>query len=297
MKNTSIEKPLVSVLMTSYNREKYIAEAIQSVIDSTYEYFELIIVDDCSTDNTFKIAQSYITIDSRVKVFLNKKNLGDYHNRNMAASYAKGKYIKYLDADDVIYPNGLEIMVNHMEKFPSAALGVSFSRIDDIIPYPFLMNSADIFRNEFLKKSYLGVGPSATIISKKAFDELGGFSGKQYIGDTELWFNLAAIFPVVIMQPSLNWWRDHPDQQIKQEQKNLDIIIIRFQLRIDHLLKNKNHFSHEEYSFALNRIKHNFSRYILSLLIKSKNLKNFYYLFKKSGLNIFDLVKGFYPYV
>ena len=98
-----MERPLVSVLMTSYNRENYIGEAIQSVIDSTYQNWELIICDDGSTDNTLAIAQGFAKQDDRIKIFINEKTLGDYPNRNRAASHAQGKYIRYLDSDDYIY--------------------------------------------------------------------------------------------------------------------------------------------------------------------------------------------------
>ena len=83
----------MSVLMTAYNREKYIGEAIESVLASSYTNFELLIVDDGSKDNTITIAQSFEQKDSRIKVYINKKNLGDYPNRNYAASLATGKYI------------------------------------------------------------------------------------------------------------------------------------------------------------------------------------------------------------
>src|SRR5579862_5201402 len=116
------EMPLVSVLMTAYNREEFIAKAIQSILDSTYSNFELIVVDDCSTDSTIRIAKEYETKDKRIRVFLNEKNLGDYPNRNKAASYASGKYLKYVDSDDIIYPFGLAMMVNRMEAFPEAAI-------------------------------------------------------------------------------------------------------------------------------------------------------------------------------
>ncbi|HEY4875342.1 MAG TPA: glycosyltransferase family 2 protein, partial [Puia sp.] len=114
------ELPLVSVLMTAYNREKYIAQAIESVLASSYKNFELIIVDDCSSDNTIEIAKKYQQQDSRIKVHVNEKNLGDYPNRNKAASYAKGKYLKYVDADDYIYPAGLELLIQMMAKFQNA---------------------------------------------------------------------------------------------------------------------------------------------------------------------------------
>ena len=111
--------PLVSVLMTSFNREKYIAISIKSVLDSSFKDFELIILDDGSTDNTLKIANSFAELDNRIRVYRNEKNLGDYPNRNKVASYAVGKYLKYIDSDDLIYPWGLELMVKMMEDHPS----------------------------------------------------------------------------------------------------------------------------------------------------------------------------------
>ena len=82
--------PLVSVLMTAYNREKYIAEAIESVLASTFQDFELIIVDDCSRDHTVEIVRRY-TSDPRLQVHVNEKNLGDYPNRNRAASLVQNR--------------------------------------------------------------------------------------------------------------------------------------------------------------------------------------------------------------
>src|SRR5947207_2038625 len=116
--------PLVSVLTTAYNREKYIAEAIESVLACSFKDFELIIVDDCSADRTVAIGRRYPS-ESRVRVHVNEKNLGDYPNRNRAASLAQGRYLKYVDSDDVIYPHGLEAMVGMMERFPDSGLGLA----------------------------------------------------------------------------------------------------------------------------------------------------------------------------
>lgn len=104
-------QPLVSILMTSYNREEYIAQAIQSVLDSSFTNFELIIVDDGSKDQTLKIARSFAERDKRIKIYINEQNLGDYPNRNQAAKYAEGAYIKYLDSDDYLLPGGLNIVL------------------------------------------------------------------------------------------------------------------------------------------------------------------------------------------
>src|SRR5450631_849992 len=113
-----MRNPLVSVLMTAFNREKLIGQAIESVLASTYSDLELIVVDDGSSDSTVEIAKDYAAKDDRIKVFINEKNLGDYPNRNRAASHAKGKYIKFVDSDDKLFDFSLEYCVSQMEKYP-----------------------------------------------------------------------------------------------------------------------------------------------------------------------------------
>ncbi len=76
--------------MTTYNREKYLVQAVESVLASTYENFELIIVDDQSKDRSLAIAQELAAKDTRIRVVLNEKNMGDYPNRNKAASLRRG---------------------------------------------------------------------------------------------------------------------------------------------------------------------------------------------------------------
>ena len=88
--------------MTAYNREQYIAEAIESVLASTFQDFELIIVDDCSTDATVTIARKYEQQNIRIKVYVNEVNLGQFKNRNKAVSFANGTYIKFFDSDDIM---------------------------------------------------------------------------------------------------------------------------------------------------------------------------------------------------
>lgn len=210
--------PRVSVLMTAYNREEYIAAAIESVLASTLKDFELIIVDDCSSDNTNDIARSYERTDKRVKVFLNEENLGDYFNRNKAATHASGQYIKYLDADDVIYPHGLEVMVSAMENFPEAGFGLS-AKPDDNRPYPVCISPHEIYIEHFYGFNHFDRAPGSAIISKAAFDAVGKFSGKQFIGDQELWIGLARTFKMVKFPLDLYWNRIHDGQQAKMEMK------------------------------------------------------------------------------
>jgi glycosyltransferase involved in cell wall biosynthesis len=207
--------PLVSVLMTSYNREKYIAEAIESVLASNYTNFELIIVDDCSNDNTVEIARSYEAKDNRVKVYVNEKNLGDYPNRNKAASYGKGKYLKYLDSDDIIYPYGLQVMVEAMEKYQGAGIGFSFNNYDNSHPLPILFNSEDILSTHFNKKGLINIGPSGCIYKKEVFQNFGGFFDFGVASDFEFHLRVTIYNPAVFLQRDLIWWRVHENQEYR----------------------------------------------------------------------------------
>jgi glycosyltransferase involved in cell wall biosynthesis len=208
------EGPLVSVLMTAYNREKYIGEAIESVLASSYSNFELIIVDDGSTDETVKIAKSYAAKDPRVKVHINEKNLGDYPNRNRAASHAQGKYIKYLDSDDLIYPYGLQALVFFMEQDEEVAMGISYKKNITHRPFPWIMTPSESLRHHFFVEGFLDAGPTGTIIRRDCFNALGGFSGKRMIGDVEFGLRTAGRYKVMLLPSSLSFWRSHGDQEI-----------------------------------------------------------------------------------
>ncbi|GAB3531515.1 hypothetical protein GCM10027443_13870 [Pontibacter brevis] len=206
-----IEKPLVSVLMTAYNREKYIAEAIESVLRSTYTNFELIIVDDKSKDGTVDIAKSYAANDNRVKVFINDVNLGDYPNRNKAAYYAKGKYIKYLDSDDVIYPHGLDVMVGSINQFPDVAYGASSAY--SLRPLPVLMSPRESYLEHFFGSHHFDRSPGSLIINREIFCREGGFTGKRMIGDYEFLLNYSLKYNIVLMPVQLYWSRRHEEQE------------------------------------------------------------------------------------
>ncbi|MEO8413539.1 MAG: glycosyltransferase family 2 protein [Ginsengibacter sp.] len=206
--------PFVSILMTAFNREKLIPYAIESVLSSTYNNFELIIVDDASADATVNIAQSYASKDDRIKIYVNEKNLGDYPNRNKAASYAKGKYLKYLDSDDYIYPNGLEIMVCSMERFPDAGFGLCSLKPDAEKPYPFLLNPKESYQYHFLGPGLFHKGPLTAIFLRSAFEELRGFKEGRMVSDTDMWHRMALKYPVVLMQDGIVWQRIHGKQEL-----------------------------------------------------------------------------------
>ncbi|HBH24615.1 MAG TPA: hypothetical protein DDY13_14480 [Cytophagales bacterium] len=262
--------PKVSVLTTVYNREKYLAACIESVLASTFQDWELIVVDDQSADNSVAIARSYAVKDQRIRVFVNETNLGDYPNRNKAASYARGTYLKYLDADDLIYPHGLEIMVHTMEQFPEAAMGISQQVAEDVKPYPFLMTPKEIFEREFLQRGVLGLGPTATIIRRKAFEMLDGFSGTRYIGDMEMWYKIALKYSMVKMVPGLIYWRQHEDQEISKGLESYFYLENTFKFQIETLEYKDLPMEEEDRRTALNLVKKRFARNIFRMVKQGK---------------------------
>lgn len=216
MMNWSIE-PLVSVLMTCFNREKYITEAIKSVLSSTYKNFELIIVDDCSTDRTVAITKKFATKDNRVRLFINGENLGDYPNRNKAASYAKGKYLKYVDSDDKIYPTGLETMVRSMEEYPKAGFGLCSLKPDSTKAFPFVLTPQESYEYHFFGPGLFHKGPLSAIFLKTAFDKMGGFKEERMISDIDMWHRMGLKFPVVLMGDGIVWQRRHAEQELSDQ--------------------------------------------------------------------------------
>jgi len=105
---------LVSIIMPSYNTQEYIADSIKSILSQTYANWELLVVDDCSTDDSVKVINSFE--DSRIVLLQNEKNSGAALSRNYALREAKGKWIAFLDSDDTWAPDKLEKQIRFMEE-------------------------------------------------------------------------------------------------------------------------------------------------------------------------------------
>ncbi len=212
--------PLVSVLMTAYNREQYIATAIESVLAQSMVDFELIIVDDGSTDHSLEITKSY-EHDNRVKVYVNERNLGDYPNRNRAASLARGKYLKYVDSDDAIYPHCLEVMTHIMERYPKAGMLLcAWSENDPF--YPFELSPLEAYRRCFIHEERMSNSPLTTMFRKHAFDEIGGFDTQTWplSCDWDLVLRMARKFNTVFAPTGLVFYRIHENQVSFTERDN-----------------------------------------------------------------------------
>ena len=106
---------LVSIITPTYNCAKFIAATIDSVLAQTYKNWEMIIVDDCSQDDTQRIVEDYVSKDSRIRYYLLDKNSGAAVARTTAMNLAKGSYMAFLDSDDIWLPNKLEQQIAWMQ--------------------------------------------------------------------------------------------------------------------------------------------------------------------------------------
>ena len=121
---------LVSIIMPTYNCEKYIAESIESVQNQTHNNWELIIVDDCSKDNTEAIVNKYLN-DKRITYIQLKENSGAAIARNVAMQRATGKYMAFLDSDDLWYKDKLEKQLNFMQTVKCNFSSTDYEQIDE----------------------------------------------------------------------------------------------------------------------------------------------------------------------
>ena len=125
-----VHEPLVSVIMPAYNAARFIRHSIQSVLQQSFQNWELLVTDDASTDNTPQVLEMAATQDPRIKVFLLKQNQGPGAARNHSLSQAKGRYIAFLDSDDLWLPHKLEQQLRFMQNRQSAFTFASYSLIN-----------------------------------------------------------------------------------------------------------------------------------------------------------------------
>lgn len=286
MINLQHDNPLVSVLMTVYNREKVLASSIESVLDSTYTNFELIIVDDCSTDSSYSIAEKYASMDSRIRLYKNEENKGDYPNRNVAAQYARGKYIKYNDSDEEMYYFGLKIMVECMEMFPDAAVG--FSKLHENEKLPVQLTPEEAYQEHCLNKPLFINAPSSSIIRREPFEKEGRFREIRHRGDYDLWLRMCAKYPVVLLPAYLCWNYLHEGQELSY---NLTYKkALSYNLTMEALNSKDCPLNEEDRAKAIARYKRGFIRNNIFRNVMKFNFSEVSYLMKNTKIGFGEVL-------
>ena len=217
--------PKVSVIIPSYNSAAFLDEAILSVLNQTFTDFELIIHDDCSTDNTDAIVKKYLA-DPRVSYYKNDKNLGLGGNWNKALRYARGEYIKFLMSDDKFHPQLLEKFVPIMDEHPNVSLITSYreefglENYKNEPPYIFLQPGKKIIQETLKDRNW--IGEPTCVMFRKSNLWVGNFDPNFiYFIDWEMWIRQLSIGDCYIVPETLSYFRVHNKQVSRIIMKNL----------------------------------------------------------------------------
>jgi len=226
--------PLVSVIMTAYNCEKYIEESIESIFIQTFRDFEFIIYHDGSTDKTWQNALATITKRGKafmgcVKMLPSHKNVGCGEGRNRAIKRARGKYIAIQDADDISFQTRLAKEVEFMEKNEDIFCVGAFAdkmeedgKFIELMTYP--LKTHEEIHNDILVKQHNNIIDPSCMYRKEDFDRLGGYDGQwKLVPDFNLWVRAAqAGLKFANLQEVLVHYRQHPNSITNKSRKAVD---------------------------------------------------------------------------
>lgn len=230
MVNTN--NPRVSVCIPTFNHAHYLNDAIESVLGQTFADYELLVVDNCSTDSTRDVVAVYASRDARVKYFCNESNVGPQENLNRCLLHASGEFVKILCADDLLEPSCLEESVLALERRPDARLVASARLLVDNDLQPMriagysdrdvVVDGRAMINFSLFNGNYIGE-PSAVMFRKK--DAARGFNTDcRLLIDLEMWLHLLEKGPLCYLAKPLNRFRQHADQETRNAISSFDFI-------------------------------------------------------------------------
>ena len=207
----------VSVLVPTYNNAHFLDETIQSVLNQTFTDFELIIVDNQSTDNTDAVVAPYLR-DPRVQYYKNDTNIGMVGNWNQCLAYAQGTYIKFLCSDDKFHPQLLEKFVAVMEAHPQVAIVSSYREYfglqrfkPELPPFSGLRPGKEVIYLSLEKWNW--IGEPTTVMFRRAGLQVGHFkTDYRYFPDWDMWLRLLTTGDCYMIPETLSYFRLHANQ-------------------------------------------------------------------------------------
>lgn len=196
---------LFSILTVCYNQEKTIGATLSSCLSQTFTDYEIVISDDSSTDKTYEIITSFS--DPKIRSFKQNKNLKEYPNRNFLVQNAKGKYVIFIDGEDILYPHALEVYEYYIKLFHEAEMILTHAW-DERIIYPLKLSPQQLYQFAFLDNGALFGGNFTHVLFKRdALIKAGLFRTDIKSGDTYMLFKLALTESALIINGDLAWWR------------------------------------------------------------------------------------------
>ncbi len=175
---------MISVVLPVYNGEKYLRQSINSILNQTYKDFELIIVNDCSTDSSLEIMKSYISMDKRIKIISNSTNQKLPQSLNIGFNECNGDYYTWTSDDNIMLPNALEKLLFELEKNDADLV---FSRCETIDAKGKILGKTKIYKDldELL---YNNIVLASFLYKKEVHEKLGGYDTNKFlVEDYDFW--------------------------------------------------------------------------------------------------------------
>lgn len=231
-------KPLISVVMPAHNAQKYISGAIESILNQTFNNFELIIINDSSTDRTLTIVKSFSKKDSRIRIVNNDTRFNIARTLNKGIALAKSNIIARMDADDIAFPERLERQYKVITSSKNiAVIGSNIVIIDAGGSEKGTRNYPHLSKD--LKKCLFRYSPFAhpvVMFRKNMFEEVGGYNPKYSpTEDLDLWFRLGRKHEFKSIPEPLLKYRIYERSSSHKAIKDLEILV--FKIRLDAILK------------------------------------------------------------
>jgi len=258
----SKKDPLVSVVMPAYNAEKYISEAIESILNQSFKDFEFIIIDDGSTDKTWEIIQNYAKKDERIVPIKNEANINVSQTRNKGIYLAKGKYIVWADSDDTSLPERIKKQVDFMEGNKEVGLCGSFMEFFGYSEKKSLRKYSD--KDEVLRKLIFRQNPvaqPACIMRTDVLKKSGNYPNLPLSEDLFVFFKMGEISKFSNIQEVLVRYRVHSGSLTNSRLKSMELNTIKIR---------KSFLKSEHYSFSIIDLIYNFVQFISIYLVPPK---------------------------
>jgi len=229
-------QPQVAVIMPVYNGEKYLSEAIESILSQTYTDFEFIIIDDGSCDNSLSIARDYASSDKRILLIMNQQNLGISVSLNKGIRIARGEYIARMDADDISDLRRLEYQVDFMDANPEIGIcGTWVKYIDDLTESIKLPADHDAIHARLLFENALA-HPSVMMRAVQIREQALNYDEEvRYAQDYELWSRAVTKVKLANVEKCLLLHRVHSQgigTKYRREQLEVHSLIYRRMLEV-----------------------------------------------------------------
>lgn len=255
-------------MIVCYNSEKFISDTIKSCLNQAYSDFEIIISDDCSTDSTWEIIESFT--DKRIKCYKQQINLGEYDNRNFCISKSSGEYIIFIDGEDLLYPHALMALSIYIDKYPSVSQIIA-RHWDEKIIYPRKINPYEFACLEYLSFGIIALNFTMVLFNRKLIQKLGCFDRKDIkFGDVYMQYKLGLQYDSLIIADGFSWWRRRSGQASEVLLKNMFNFFNETNKIKPYFIKNINIFNEEEKKQALINYYGNILRYSFFQLLKFK---------------------------